>query len=73
MFSCANKTSLLLNDVAFIAAITAGTLLPLMDLAFGKFVTAFHGYAVGTTSSAEYHSQVNKYTYVAWAEQQELY
>lgn len=68
MFRYADKTSWLLNGVAFIAAIAAGTLLPLMDLVFGKFVTAFNGFAVGTISSAEYRSQVNKYTYDALAE-----
>ncbi|KAL1651601.1 hypothetical protein SLS61_005263 [Didymella pomorum] len=55
-------TCWLLNAVAFIAAIAAGTLLPLMDLVFGKFVTAFNGFSVGTISSADYRSQVNKYS-----------
>ena len=50
------------NVVAFIAAIAAGTLLPLMDLIFGKFVTTFTGFATGTITPAEYRSQVNKYT-----------
>ncbi|KAF3048321.1 hypothetical protein E8E12_011686 [Didymella heteroderae] len=62
VFRYADKTSWLLNGVAFIAAIAAGTLLPLMDLVFGKFVTAFNGFAVGTIGPAEYRSQVNKYT-----------
>jgi ATP-binding cassette subfamily B (MDR/TAP) protein 1 len=63
VFRYADKTSWLLNGVAFIAAIAAGTLLPLMDLVFGKFVTAFNGFAVGSISPSEYRSQVNKYTY----------
>jgi ATP-binding cassette subfamily B (MDR/TAP) protein 1 len=33
-----------------------------MDLIFGKFVTAFTGFATGSMSPAEYRSQVNKYT-----------
>jgi ATP-binding cassette subfamily B (MDR/TAP) protein 1 len=33
-----------------------------MDLIFGKFVTAFNGFAVGTVSPTEYRSQVSKYT-----------
>lgn len=49
--------------MAFIAAIAAGTLLPLMDLVFGKFVTAFNGFATGSVGPGEYRSQVNKYTY----------
>ncbi|XPS78515.1 ABC-type xenobiotic transporter [Ascochyta lentis] len=62
VFRYADKTSWLLNGVAFLAAIAAGTLLPLMDLVFGKFVTAFNGFAIGTIGPAEYRSQVNKYT-----------
>ncbi|KAF3052370.1 hypothetical protein E8E11_011059 [Didymella keratinophila] len=57
-----DKASWLLNDVAFITAIAAGTPLPFMDLVFGKFVTAFNGFAVGTISSAEYRPQTSKYT-----------
>lgn len=68
MFSYADKTSWLLNGVAFVAAIAAGTLLPLMDLVFGKFVTAFNGFAVGAIGPAEFRSRVNKYTYVASAD-----
>ncbi|KAJ8117017.1 hypothetical protein OPT61_g1689 [Boeremia exigua] len=62
VFTYADRTSWILNGVAVIAAIAAGTLLPLMDLVFGKFVTAFDGFAVGAIDPAEYRSQVNKYT-----------
>ncbi|KAF2996864.1 hypothetical protein E8E13_004472 [Curvularia kusanoi] len=62
VFMYADNTSWSLNVVAVIAAIAAGTLLPIMDLVFGKFVTAFNGFAVGTVSPADYRSQVNKYT-----------
>ncbi|RMZ70076.1 multidrug resistance 1 [Pyrenophora seminiperda CCB06] len=57
-----NRTSWALNIIAFIAAIAAGTLLPLMDLVFGKFVSTFTGFATGTTTPAQYRSEVNKYT-----------
>lgn len=62
MFRYADKTSWVLNGIAVVAAVAAGTLLPLMDLIFGKFVTAFNGFAVGTVSPTEYRSQVSKYT-----------
>ena len=64
VFRYADRTAWILNIVAFVAAIAAGTLLPLMDLVFGKFVTAFNGFAIGAISPAEYRSQVNKYTCV---------
>ncbi|KAH6629576.1 P-loop containing nucleoside triphosphate hydrolase protein [Boeremia exigua] len=62
VFTYADRTSWLLNGIAVIAAIAAGTLLPLMDLVFGKFVTAFNDFAVGAIGPAEYRSEVNKYT-----------
>ncbi|KAH7371427.1 P-loop containing nucleoside triphosphate hydrolase protein [Pyrenochaeta sp. MPI-SDFR-AT-0127] len=61
-FKYADRKSWTLNIVAFIAAIAAGTLLPLMDLIFGKFVTTFTGFATGVTTPAQYRSEVNKYT-----------
>lgn len=62
VFKYADRKSWTLNIVAFIAAIAAGTLLPLMDLIFGKFVTTFTGFATGVTTPAQYRSEVNKYT-----------
>jgi hypothetical protein len=50
--------------VAFIAAIAAGVLLPLMNLVFGKFVTTFIGFAAGSTAADEYRAEINKYTCV---------
>jgi ATP-binding cassette subfamily B (MDR/TAP) protein 1 len=51
-----------LNIVAFIAAIAAGTLLPLMNLVFGKFVTSFVGYGTGSITAGQYRSDVNGFT-----------
>ena len=64
VFKYADRVSWTLNIIACIAAIAAGTLLPLMDLVFGKFVSTFTGFALGTISPAQYRSQVNKYTCV---------
>ncbi|CBX99230.1 similar to multidrug resistance protein 1 [Plenodomus lingam JN3] len=62
IFKYADRTSWTLNSISFLAAIGAGTLLPLMDLVFGKFVTTFTGFATGSTTPEKYRSEVNKYT-----------
>jgi ATP-binding cassette subfamily B (MDR/TAP) protein 1 len=64
VFKYADRKSWALNIVAFISAIAAGVLLPLMNLVFGKFVTTATGFATGVTTPAQYRSEVNKYTYV---------
>ncbi|KPM36679.1 Multidrug resistance protein 1 [Neonectria ditissima] len=51
-----------LNAVAFFAMVAAGTMLPLMDIVFGKFVNAFNGFVNGNLSPAGYRSEVNKYS-----------
>lgn len=43
--------------------IAAGTLLPIMDIVFGKFINAFNGFVNGTLSPAGYRSEVGKYRY----------
>ncbi|PZC95879.1 MdlB, ABC-type multidrug transport system, ATPase and permease component [Pyrenophora tritici-repentis] len=62
IFKYADRTSWILNIIAAIAAIAAGTLLPLLDLIFGKFVSSFNGFATGSMTPAKYRSEVNKYT-----------
>lgn len=68
VFKYADRLSWTLNIIAFIAAIASGTLLPLMDLIFGKFVTTFTRFAIGELSPAGYRSEVNKYTSVVLAQ-----
>ena len=53
-----------MNCVAVAAAIASGTLLPLMDIVFGKFVTTFNNFAIGTLSPEDYRKEVNKFTLV---------
>jgi len=43
--------------------IAAGTILPLMDLVFGKFINVFTDFATGVLSPAGYRSEVSKYRY----------
>jgi ATP-binding cassette, subfamily B (MDR/TAP), member 1 len=51
-----------MNAVAFACMVASGTLLPLMDIIFGKFVTVFNNFALGTISSEVFRDEVNKYT-----------
>jgi ATP-binding cassette subfamily B (MDR/TAP) protein 1 len=53
-----------MNGIAFACMIASGTLLPLMDLLFGKFVTVFNRFAIGLLSPEEYRKQVDYYTSV---------
>jgi ATP-binding cassette subfamily B (MDR/TAP) protein 1 len=64
IFTYADALSWTLNIVAFVAAIAAGVLLPLMNLVFGKFVTSFTGFGTGAISAATYRADVNKFTSV---------
>lgn len=57
-----DRTGWCLNAVAFICTVAAGTLLPLMDLIFGKFVTAFNDFTVGRLDPEGFRSEVDKYT-----------
>ncbi|OAG00999.1 P-loop containing nucleoside triphosphate hydrolase protein [Paraphaeosphaeria sporulosa] len=62
VFTYADHLSWILNVIAFLAAIGAGAVLPLMDLIFGKFVTTFVRFSTGVLTPAQYRSEVNKYT-----------
>ena len=64
VFKYADRVSWTLNVIAFLAAIAAGTLLPLMDLVFGKFVSISTRFALNIITPAQYRSEVNKYTCV---------
>jgi ATP-binding cassette subfamily B (MDR/TAP) protein 1 len=44
--------------------VAAGTLLPLMDIVFGKFVNVFNDFVNGKLSPAGYRSEVAKYRYM---------
>ncbi|EMD59972.1 hypothetical protein COCSADRAFT_346383 [Bipolaris sorokiniana ND90Pr] len=62
VFRYADRISWFLNVIAIVTAIAAGTLLPLMDLVFGKFVTTLTAFASETIPPAEFRSQINKFT-----------
>ncbi|KAF4441558.1 hypothetical protein F53441_12007 [Fusarium austroafricanum] len=62
VFTYNDRLGWILNCVAFIAMIAAGTILPLMDLVFGKFINVFNNFATGELSPAGYRSEVSKYS-----------
>ncbi|TIA38173.1 multidrug resistance protein, partial [Aureobasidium pullulans] len=62
VFSYADKKSCGLYAISLLTAAAAGTTLPIMEIVFGKFVTAFNGFAAGTLSSAEYIERVEDFT-----------
>lgn len=53
-----------MNSVAVVAMIISGALLPLMELVFGKFVTVFQEFTVGTASADDFRASINQYTFV---------
>ncbi|RHZ55587.1 hypothetical protein CDV55_103963 [Aspergillus turcosus] len=61
IFNYADRTSWILYSVAVVAAIAAGSALPLMDLIFGKFVTTFNNFALGEVGPHDYMREVSKY------------
>ncbi|KAF1988995.1 multidrug resistance protein 1 [Aulographum hederae CBS 113979] len=64
VFHYADRISWTLNVIAFLAAIGAGTLLPLMDLFFGKFVTSFTNFGSASISPEQFRSRFNEYTLI---------
>ncbi|KAK2672972.1 AAA ATPase domain [Fusarium oxysporum f. sp. vasinfectum] len=63
VFTYNDRLGWILNSIAFVAMIAAGTILPLMDLVFGKFINVFTDFATGVLSPAGYRSEVSKYRY----------
>ena len=45
--------------------ICAGTLLPIMDIVFGKFINVFNDFVSGELSPAGYRKEIAKYRYEA--------
>ncbi|KAF4336925.1 multidrug resistance [Fusarium beomiforme] len=62
VFTYNDRLGWILNSIAFVAMIAAGTILPLMDLVFGKFINVFTDFATGELSPAGYRSEVGKYS-----------
>ncbi|KAF5976895.1 P-loop containing protein, partial [Fusarium bulbicola] len=62
IFSYTDRSGWILNGIAAIAAIGAGTILPFMDLIFGKFVTTFNAFAKGQSTPAEFRADLTHWT-----------
>ncbi|USW57061.1 Putative Type 1 protein exporter [Septoria linicola] len=60
VFSYADRTSWILNAVAFVTAIGAGIPLPIMEVLFGQFVTSFLDFSQGRSTAAEYMNDVER-------------
>lgn len=64
VFSYTDRLGWCMNGVALFCMIASGSLLPLMDVVFGRFVTVFNNYIVGTISADEFRENLNYYTSV---------
>ncbi|KAE8137851.1 P-loop containing nucleoside triphosphate hydrolase protein [Aspergillus pseudotamarii] len=62
IFSYTDTVGCVLNVLALIGAIGAGSALPLMDVLFGKMITNFNNFTTGANSSDEFRSTMNKFT-----------
>ncbi|KAF4982491.1 hypothetical protein FDECE_17504 [Fusarium decemcellulare] len=62
IFTYNDRLGWVLNSIAFVAMICAGTLLPIMDIVFGKFINVFNDFAAGRLSPAGYRKEVGKYS-----------
>ncbi|GJN72403.1 hypothetical protein PLICBS_006476 [Purpureocillium lilacinum] len=51
-----------MNGVALVCMIAAGTVLPLMDIVFGKFINVFNDFVTGELTADGYMDEVGKYT-----------
>lgn len=60
----ASPVHIALYGLAITCSATAGTVLPIMTLIFGRFVTIFNGYALGSISNDEMMRQISHYTCV---------
>jgi ATP-binding cassette subfamily B (MDR/TAP) protein 1 len=57
-----STTDALLDLVGGLAAVGAGTVLPLMALVFGSFVTKFADFGAGVITPDAFRSDVNSFT-----------
>ncbi|GAB1210219.1 hypothetical protein APSETT445_009010 [Aspergillus pseudonomiae] len=62
IFSYTDTVGWVLNVLALIGAIGAGSALPLMDILFGKMITNFNSLATGSDSPDKFRSTLNKFT-----------
>ncbi|KNG84722.1 putative ABC multidrug transporter [Aspergillus nomiae NRRL 13137] len=62
IFSYTDTVGWVLNVLALIGAIGAGSALPLMDILFGKMITNFNSLATGSDPPDKFRSALNKFT-----------
>ncbi|KAK6500277.1 hypothetical protein TWF481_010622 [Arthrobotrys musiformis] len=62
VFKYNDRIGWITTTIAVICMITAGVLLPLMNLVFGKFVNIFNDFIAGRKSPEEFRSAINRHT-----------
>lgn len=73
IFAYTDRFGWLLNVLALIGTVGAGSALPLMDLILGKMITTFNNQATGADSPSKFRSELNRFTYVLrWVVQDTL-
>jgi ATP-binding cassette subfamily B (MDR/TAP) protein 1 len=65
IFSYADSFGWTLNALALVGTIGAGSVLPLMDLLFGKMLTTFNDLATGQSSPEEFRDDLDGFVYGA--------
>jgi ATP-binding cassette subfamily B (MDR/TAP) protein 1 len=58
----ATSTEKLIYGIVILAAMVSGTVLPLMTLIFGNFVSVFTDFALDQLTADEFRGKVNHYT-----------
>ncbi|KAL5614210.1 hypothetical protein BROUX41_000049 [Berkeleyomyces rouxiae] len=62
VFAYTDRLGWICNAIAFVCMLAAGTMLPLVDVVFGRFVTTFNDFANKTITASEYRDEVSKFT-----------
>ncbi|KAF7114974.1 hypothetical protein CNMCM5793_000744 [Aspergillus hiratsukae] len=60
IFTYTDRVGWVLNVLALVAAVGAGSALPLLDLLMGKMITNFNDYGTGARDSDEFLAQLNQ-------------
>ncbi len=62
VFQYNDRTGWVMSAFACLFMIASGSLLPLMDVVFGQFVTVFNNFVTGKTTADDFRAGINHYT-----------
>ncbi|KAK5995688.1 ABC multidrug transporter MDR5 [Cladobotryum mycophilum] len=65
LWHLASPTDRLLYFAALLCSVGSGTIMPLMTLIFGNFVTIFNDFSLGDISKHEFLSHISHYAYIS--------